>query len=191
MEAGDILSRRHIYLDDNPFHHRAGNEGEAAPPEGRWIWSLSTILQLMTGACRRNDGNRVQEISEITRSLKIMAKELNIPVLTLSQLARDSEKRTNHRPVLSDLRDSGSIEQDADIVLFLYREDYYSSEDEPEETDHNSGECIVAKNRHGEAKTVPLHWQGEFMRLPRRRLCIMLPEEGTVSISEIEQRSKG
>ena len=105
-----------------------------------------------------------------------MAKELNIPVLTLSQLARDSEKRTNHRPVLSDLRDSGSIEQDADIVLFLYREDYYSAENEPgQETDRNSGECIVAKNRHGEAKTVPLHWQGEFMRFTAQEVVHHAP----------------
>ena len=164
VEAGDILSRANIYLDDTP--------SITVPEMKAKLRRLRTVdlviidyLQLMTGASRRNDGNRVQEISEITRSLKIMAKELNIPVLTLSQLARDSEKRTNHRPVLSDLRDSGSIEQDADIVLFLYREDYYSSENEPgQETDRNSGECIVAKNRHGEAKTVPLHWQGEFMR---------------------------
>ena len=130
VEAGDILSRANIYLDDTP--------SITVPEMKAKLRRLRTVdlviidyLQLMTGASRRNDGNRVQEISEITRSLKIMAKELNIPVLTLSQLARDSEKRTNHRPVLSDLRDSGSIEQDADIVLFLYREDYYSSENEP------------------------------------------------------------
>jgi replicative DNA helicase len=109
--------------------------------------------------------NRVQEVSQITRNLKIMAKELNIPVLVLSQLARDSEKRTNHRPVLSDLRDSGSIEQDADIVLFLYRDDYYQdTEPQDDGTDKNQSECIIAKNRHGETKTIPLHWQGEFMR---------------------------
>ncbi len=120
-------------------------------------------LQLMSAA-GKND-NRVQEISKITRNMKIMAKELNVPVLMLSQLARDSEKRTNHRPVLSDLRDSGSIEQDADIVLFLYREEYYQDAETPNENaDRNSGECIIAKNRHGETKTVPLHWQGEFMR---------------------------
>ena len=119
VEAGDILSRANIYLDDTP--------SITVPEMKAKLRRLRTVdlviidyLQLMTGASRRNDGNRVQEISEITRSLKIMAKELNIPVLTLSQLARDSEKRTNHRPVLSDLRDSGSIEQDADIVLFLY-----------------------------------------------------------------------
>ena len=163
IEAGDILSRANIYLDDTP--------SITVPEIKAKLRRLKNVdlviidyLQLMTSANRRSEGNRVQEISEITRSLKIMAKELNIPVLTLSQLARDSEKRTNHRPVLSDLRDSGSIEQDADIVLFLYREDYYAGENDPgQETDRNSGECIVAKNRHGEAKTVPLHWQGEFM----------------------------
>lgn len=175
VEAGDILSRANIYLDDTP--------SITVPEMKAKLRRLRTVdlviidyLQLMTGASRRNDGNRVQEISEITRSLKIMAKELNIPVLTLSQLARDSEKRTNHRPVLSDLRDSGSIEQDADIVLFLYREDYYSSENEPgQETDRNSGECIVAKNRHGEAKTVPLHWQGEFMRFTAQEVVHHAP----------------
>ena len=175
VEAGDILSRANIYLDDTP--------SITVPEMKAKLRRLRTVdlviidyLQLMTGASRRNDGNRVQEISEITRSLKIMAKELNIPVLTLSQLARDSEKRTNHLPVLSDLRDSGSIEQDADIVLFLYREDYYSSENEPgQETDRNSGECIVAKNRHGEAKTVPLHWQGEFMRFTAQEVVHHAP----------------
>ena len=120
-------------------------------------------LQLMSSS-RRID-NRVQEISEITRSLKILAKEFQIPVLTLSQLSRASEQRAEHKPQLSDLRDSGSIEQDADIVLFLYREDYYKNTDGvSEDADRNSGECIVAKNRHGETRSVPLHWQGEFMR---------------------------
>ncbi|OUP14340.1 replicative DNA helicase [Anaeromassilibacillus sp. An200] len=175
VEAGDILSHANIYLDDTP--------SITVPEMKAKLRRLRTVdlviidyLQLMTSASRRGDGNRVQEISEITRSLKIMAKELNIPVLTLSQLARDSEKRTNHRPVLSDLRDSGSIEQDADIVLFLYREDYYSAENEPgQETDRNSGECIVAKNRHGEAKTVPLHWQGEFMRFTAQEVVHHAP----------------
>ena len=109
----------------------------------------------------------MQEISEITRNLKIMAKELNVPVICLSQLSRASEQRTDHRPQLSDLRDSGSIEQDADIVLFLYREGYYSKEGTPEASptaDQNSAECLVAKNRHGETRAVKLHWQGEFMR---------------------------
>ena len=117
---------------------------------------------------RRID-NRVQEISEITRNLKIMAKELHIPIITLSQLSRASEQRADHEPQLSDLRDSGSIEQDADIVLFLYREGYYESTkgargSSQDSVDMNSGQCIIAKNRHGETRSVPLHWEGEYMR---------------------------
>ncbi len=114
-------------------------------------------LQLMTTG-RRNE-NRVQEVSEITRSLKIMAKELNVPVIVLSQLSRGPDSRTDHRPVLSDLRESGSIEQDADIVLFLYREAYYLDK---EDADKNIAECIIAKNRHGETDIIKLHWNGQF-----------------------------
>ncbi|MGN0563514.1 MAG: replicative DNA helicase [Candidatus Heritagella sp.] len=161
IEAGDILGKAEIYLDDNPTISVAEMKSKV-----RRLKDVDLIvidyLQLMGNSAE----NRVQEISAITRNLKIMAKELNVPVITLSQLARASEKRTEHRPVLSDLRDSGSIEQDADIVLFLYREDYYSNEGgaPSEEADRNSAECIIAKNRHGETRTVPLHWQGEFMR---------------------------
>lgn len=162
IEAGDILSKTQLYFDDNP--------AVTVPEIKAKLRRLKDVdlvvidyLQLMTASTRID--NRVQEISQITRSLKIMAKELNVPVMTLSQLARDSEKRTNHRPVLSDLRDSGSIEQDADIVLFLYRDDYYQDSETPnEDGDKNQSECIIAKNRHGETKTVPLHWQGEYMR---------------------------
>ncbi len=119
-------------------------------------------LQLMHSS-RRID-NRVQEVSEITRSLKIMAKELNVPIVVCAQLSRNTEKQANRRPALADLRESGSIEQDADQVLFLYREEYYSNNDQ----DPNSApapdtsEVIVAKNRHGDLRTVPLHWSGEF-----------------------------
>ncbi len=119
-------------------------------------------LQLMHSS-RRID-NRVQEVSEITRSLKIMAKELNVPIVVCAQLSRNTERQTNRRPALADLRESGSIEQDADQVLFLYREEYYSNNDQ----DPNSApapdtsEVIVAKNRHGDLRTVPLHWSGEF-----------------------------
>ena len=165
IEGGDILSKTQMFFDDS--------SGITVPEMKAKLRRLKDVdlvvidyLQLMSGSTKRSgDGNRVQEISEITRNLKIMAKELNVPVLTLSQLSRASEQRTTHRPMLSDLRDSGSIEQDADIVLFLYREDYYAGADAPGESeDRNSGECIIAKNRHGETKTVPLHWQGEFMR---------------------------
>ncbi|WBY64881.1 MAG: Replicative DNA helicase [Thermocaproicibacter melissae] len=162
IEAGDILSKTQMYFDDNP--------SVTVPEIKAKLRRLKDVdlviidyLQLMNSPTRIE--NRVQEISQITRNLKIMAKELNVPVMTLSQLARDSEKRTNHRPVLSDLRDSGSIEQDADIVLFLYRSDYYQDSEIPSENeDRNQSEVIVAKNRHGETKTIPLHWQGEYMR---------------------------
>ncbi len=124
-------------------------------------------LQLMTGGGRSE--NRVQEISAITRGLKVMAKELNIPIIALSQLSRAVEKQgagSSHRPQLSDLRDSGSIEQDADCVLFLYREAYYASQkgDGGEDVDMAMAECIVAKNRHGETGTVPLSWDGAHTR---------------------------
>lgn len=163
IPASDVLSKTELYLDDTP-----GITITEMKSRLRRLRNLDLVvidyLQLM-GSGRRID-NRVQEISEITRNLKILAKEMNVPVITLSQLSRASEQRTDHRPQLSDLRDSGSIEQDADIVLFLYREGYYSEKngDAPPTADMNSGECIVAKNRHGETNAVKLHWQGEFMR---------------------------
>ncbi len=115
-------------------------------------------LQLMDSTSKSD--NRVVVISEITRQLKVMAKELNVPVILLSQLSRGVESRTDKRPMLSDLRESGSIEQDADIVLFLYRDAYYNKES----TRQNISECIVAKNRHGETGTVELIWDGQYTR---------------------------
>ena len=100
----------------------------------------------------------------ITRSMKIMAKDLNVPILCLSQLSRAAEQRQGHRPMLSDLRDSGSIEQDADIVLFLFREGYYADEESDQPVNPNTATCIVAKNRHGSIGDVMLGWQGEFTR---------------------------
>ena len=115
-------------------------------------------LQLISSG--RRDLNRVNEISEMTRNLKIMAKELNVPIIVLSQLARSAEKKDDKRPMLSDLRDSGSIEQDADIVLFLYRDSYYNKEAE----DQRACKCIVAKNRHGETNDVNMIWDGQYTR---------------------------
>ena len=102
--------------------------------------------------------SRQQAVSDISRMLKIMAKELQVPVLCLSQLSRANEKRDDKRPMLSDLRESGAIEQDADIVLFIFREDYYS----PDSDKRNIAELIVAKNRHGETGKVELKWMPEF-----------------------------
>ena len=138
IPASDILGKSELYLDDSP-----GITITEMKSKLRRMRKLDLViidyLQLM-GSGRRID-NRVQEISEITRNLKILAKEMNVPVITLSQLSRASEQRTDHRPQLSDLRDSGSIEQDADIVLFLYREGYYdkNEDDSPQGADQNSG----------------------------------------------------
>ena len=102
--------------------------------------------------------NRNQELGAISRGLKALAKELAIPIVALAQLNRGIEGRTDKRPVMSDLRDSGEIEQDADIVMFLYRDDYYNSDSEK----RNIAECIVAKNRHGETGTLELMWLPEY-----------------------------
>lgn len=144
IEAGDTLSKIELYLDDTP-----GITVQQMKAKLRRLKSVDLVLvdylQLMSSA--KKIDNRVQEVSDITRNLKHMAKELDVPVLVLSQLSRASEQRTEHRPMLSDLRDSGSIEQDADIVLFLYREDYYNSTNDiiDENINKNGGECIVAK----------------------------------------------
>jgi len=114
-------------------------------------------LQLIQGNSRES---RQNEVGENSRLLKIMAKDLDVPVLCLSQLSRAPEQRTDHRPVLSDLRDSGSIEQDADMVMFLYRDDYYNQETEKK----NVSECIIAKFRNGSVGTVELGWRGEYTR---------------------------
>ncbi|MBR6120028.1 MAG: replicative DNA helicase [Oscillospiraceae bacterium] len=117
-------------------------------------------LQLMTRADKdsRSAENRVNVVAEISRALKIMAKDLDVPVICLSQLSRASESRTDKRPLLSDLRESGAIEQDADQVIMLYRDDYYN----PNSAEQNVCECIVAKNRHGEPGTVKVQWMPQF-----------------------------
>ena len=118
-------------------------------------------LQLMqsSGSTTRYAGeNRQQVVADISRALKIMAKELHVPVLCLSQLSRANESRSDKRPMLSDLRESGAIEQDADVVMFLYRDDYYNKDSDK----RNQAESIIAKNRRGETTTIPLQWLPEF-----------------------------
>ncbi len=160
--ASSALCQAPIYLDDT-----ASITVPEMKARLRRIKNLGFVvidyLQLMHSA-RRID-NRVQEVSEITRSLKIMAKELDVPIMVCAQLSRGTEKKgENHRPALSDLRESGSIEQDADQVLFLYRNDYYKNENQDPNTAPapDTSEVIVAKNRHGDLRTVPLAWSGEF-----------------------------
>jgi len=117
-------------------------------------------LQLMQGTSKRSSDNRQQEMSDISRSLKALARELNVPVIALSQLSRGVEARTNKRPMLSDLRESGALEQDADIVAFIYREDYYDRETE----NKNIVEFIIAKHRNGPVDTVKLFFQKDITR---------------------------
>ena len=118
-------------------------------------------LQLMSGS--KGTESRQQEVSEISRSIKALAKEMECPVIALSQLSRAPEQRADHRPMLSDLRESGSIEQDADLVMFLYRDEYYNKETE----DKNIAECIIAKQRNGPTGTVKLAWLGQFSKFGR------------------------
>ena len=158
--ASAALSQTDLRVDDNPSITVAEMNAKC-----RRIDDLALVvidyLQLMTSSGAKNTyggENRQQVVSDISRSLKIMAKELNVPVLCLSQLSRANEGRQDKRPMLSDLRESGAIEQDADEVLFLYREDYYNKDTEKQ----NVAECIVAKNRHGETGTVELQWLPQF-----------------------------
>lgn len=118
-------------------------------------------LQLMSGSS--GSESRQQEVSEISRSIKALAKEMHCPVIALSQLSRAPEQRADHRPMLSDLRESGSIEQDADLVMFLYRDEYYNNETE----DKNVAECIIAKQRNGPVGTVKLAWLGQYSKFGR------------------------
>lgn len=159
--ASSVLSKTDIRVDDNPAINV--NEMKA---RCRRIDNLGLIiidyLQLMQGV--RNYDNRTQEVGEISRALKIMAKELSVPVVCLSQLSRANESRSDKRPMLSDLRESGAIEQDADIVLFLYRDEYYNEETE----DKNVAECIVAKNRHGETGKITMQWLPQYTMFSSR-----------------------
>lgn len=155
-------------------------------------------IQLIVGGNKKTEGNRVQELSEISRGLKILAKELEVPVIALSQLNRGVEQRDDKRPVMSDLRESGSIEQDADIVMFVYRENYYIQNEEPkqkagETPEHlqqrleewetrkrataNVAEVIIGKQRHGSTGTVQLFWNGEFTEFGNLTKEEYLPEQ--------------
>ena len=163
--AGADLSKADIYLDETSGITVPEMKAKLMRMRKKPDLVIIDYLGLMQSAKRTE--NRVQEVSDITRNLKIMAKDLKIPVIACAQLSRGTEtKGKSHRPALADLRESGSIEQDADIVLFLYREKYYDSEkgEDEEKGNENKAECIVAKNRHGELATVELYWDGQFTR---------------------------
>ncbi len=170
-----------FYIDDTPALDIAGLRSRARRLKRQKNLGLIVVdyLQLLRAAGRgKGPENRVQEVSEITRGLKGLAKELNVPVIALSQLSRQVESREDKRPMLSDLRESGSIEQDADMVMFIYRDEYYINNQKepkmgtPEHTEwqnassdvHNIAELIIAKQRHGPTGTVQLHFEGEITK---------------------------
>ena len=157
--AATVLNGLDVRIDDNPLLSVADMNAKCRRLDNLGLVVVD-YLQLMSsaGGGGRGGENRQQVVSDMSRMLKIMAKELNVPVLCLSQLSRANEKRDDKRPMLSDLRESGAIEQDADIVMFLYRDDYYNEDSEK----HNIAECIVAKNRHGETGKVELRWMPEY-----------------------------
>lgn len=187
VEASRALATRPLYIDDTPALSVAAVRTRARRLKRRHGLSLIVVdyLQLLRGTSRQSQQNRVLEIGEITMTLKAIAKELSVPVMALSQLSRQVENREDKRPQLSDLRDSGTIEQDADVVMFLYREEYYLSRSEPKPREnekpddfskryqgwaqrcqemHNKAEVIVAKQRNGPIGSVTLQFDANYGR---------------------------
>ena len=162
IEGAGIIGQSHLIIDDTPGISISELRSKCRKYKLEQGLDVVIIdyLQLMTSAGGKSYSgeNRQQAVSDISRMMKIMAKELQVPVLCLSQLSRANEKREDKRPMLSDLRESGAIEQDADIVMFLYRDDYYNEDSEK----RNIAECIVAKNRHGETGKVELRWMPDY-----------------------------
>ncbi len=179
LESSESLKKLNLYIDDSPALSISSIRTRARRLKRKFGVDLIILdyLQLVNGDFKKSNDNRVQEISDITRGLKAIAKELNIPVIALSQLSRKVEDREEKRPQLSDLRESGAIEQDADLVVFLYREEYYLARTEPPEgTDkhemwtnkmekvHNIAEAIIAKHRHGPISKVKLHFNPSWTK---------------------------
>ncbi|MBE5922510.1 MAG: replicative DNA helicase [Lachnospiraceae bacterium] len=160
-ESADIIGNSEIIIDDTPGISISELRSKCRKYKMEKDIGIIFIdyLQLMTGGSKKNE-SRQQEISDISRSLKGLARELNVPVVALSQLSRAVESRPDHRPMLSDLRESGAIEQDADVVMFLYRDDYYNHDTE----EKNVAEVIIAKQRNGPVGTVKLTWLPQFTK---------------------------
>ncbi len=160
--ASGELSQSQIYIDDTPGISVMEIRAKCRKMKLEKDIGLVVIdyIQLVQGSSKRANASREQEISEISRSLKILAKEIDVPVIALSQLSRSVEQRPDHRPMLSDLRESGAIEQDADIVMFLYRDDYYNQDSEKK----NIAEIILAKHRAGSTGTVELLWLSNYTK---------------------------
>lgn len=194
------LEKLPLYIDDTPglnINTIRTRARRLKRNKGLGLIVIDYIQLIMGTGSKKTEGNRVQELSEISRGLKILAKELNVPVIALSQLNRGVEQRDDKRPVMSDLRESGSIEQDADIVMFVYRENYYIQNEEPQQKasetpEHlqkrieewearvrataNIGEVIIGKQRHGPTGTVQLFWNGDFAQFGNLAKEEYLPE---------------
>ena len=163
--AASVLMDAPLYIDDTPGVSVSEIRSKCRrlkAEQGLDIIMIDYLQLMQAKSAARSGDNRQQEISEISRSLKSLARELNVPVIALSQLSRSVEARQDHRPFLSDLRESGSLEQDADMVSFLYREAYYNREIEDDDPRKNETEIILAKNRNGPVDTVKLHFAGQF-----------------------------
>ena len=163
-KAASVFMEAPLYIDDTPgvTVSQIRSKCRRLKAEKGLDVVIIDYLQLMTGRNSRYSESRQQEISEISRSLKSLARELNVPVIALSQLSRGPDARPNHRPMLSDLRESGSIEQDADLVCFLYRDAYYNKEIPEGDPLQRETEVILAKNRHGPTGVVKMSFAGEF-----------------------------
>ena len=161
IESAQKIGESRLIIDDTPAITVAEMRSKCRKYKIEFGLDIVIIdyLQLMSGSGGRND-SRQQEISDISRSLKALARELNVPVVALSQLSRAVESRPNHRPMLSDLRESGAIEQDADLVMFIYRDDYYNEDSEKK----GIAEIIIAKQRNGPIGTVELSWQPQLTK---------------------------
>lgn len=161
IESAGIIGKSNLIIDDTPGISISELRSKCRKYKLDYHLDMIIIdyLQLMSGSGRNTD-SRQQEISDISRSLKALARELNVPVIALSQLSRAVEQRPDHRPMLSDLRESGAIEQDADVVMFIYRDDYYNKDTEK----RNIAEIIIAKQRNGPIGTVELVWLPDFTK---------------------------
>ena len=169
MEATGKLAEARIYIDDSPQVRVAEMRGKARRLSYEQEINLIIVDHLGLMQADYRIENRVQEISYISRSLKALARELNVPVLAVSQLSRAAEWRAEHRPQLSDLRDSGSIEQDADVVLFIYRDDYYNPEEEWKNLHTGEkypppAELIIAKHRNGPTGQIQLNFRRDLAK---------------------------
>ena len=178
VDTSNLMASVPLYIDDTGGISVAQLAARARRLKRQKGLDLLVVdyLQLLSGSSKKGE-NRVQELTEITTGLKALAKELSVPIIALSQLSRQVENRDDKRPQLADLRESGSIEQDADVVLFIYREEYYLKNKEPKpgteehfkwqaerEQVHGRAEVIIGKQRHGPTGTVPLHFDADITR---------------------------